>query len=434
MRTQFLDLDVLDSPVISLNSCASVLSSGPGSSIAEKIFNDPESWHDSDDTQIDDREMKDVMAWFAEELEKYGDHFGDGIRLSPIEQGLSDVKLKHFSGRYKLTQKPAIPLPSISEAHTQWEGVPEDDTRPFLPIFDRSGLDLSMDLNIRLSKIWDPGSTFSQQSLHSPIIFSPASSPSTGMPVKSSDPARTNVPPLDLGMQLVVPSTPLTSPVSVVSASTTWSILELYGVHPDTPDSGRPLVGSHPSSALFPVPPVTHPSTSHPINPPPHTLTRSTNETASIRPLPLIPDPVRYSPAPLPPRLKTPGPFSRKPSLRPSQPSNSPSAPPSVVVPQPREVFQPFNTSSAPSRLKRPDLSRKTSIPINSQFSQNSHSHAPPRMKAADLRTCYVSPPLLSEPVTPAAPSPNPSGPGSATRSPPLGPRPRSSMLPSQQR
>jgi hypothetical protein len=406
-RSQFLDLDLLDSPLISANSVLRL--SSPPSSIAEKIFNDPDSWHNSTDSPIGDRE---AMEWLADELKKDGDHLADGVELSPIEQ---DIILEHVSGQYKLTPKPTTALHSVAG---RWESVLEDDDRPFLPVIERSSL---MDLKTRLSKFWDHGNTFAQQSLPSPIIFSPPSTSGTSQSVKSPNATRTDVPSLAQSEEL---PTPLTSPASVVSASTTWSILELYGVHPDTPDSSRPSIGLPPST-LLPVPPVAHLPTSRKITPPLRIPAHKSIETTLIRPLPLIPDPVQDSPAP---------PLSSKPPRLRSQP------PPTVKIPQPLSHGASNTRSTQPSdappvpRLKHPGISRNISNPIEYQSSRNSRSPATPRMKKAEL-TRFVSLPLLSsrllahESVSPCTtPSPNRSRSGSATRSPPLGPRPRSTI------
>lgn len=431
IRTQFLDLDVLDSPVLSVNSPTLISSSRPGSSIAEKIFNDPDSWHDSRDMSIDDGEAN-VMTWLAEELEKSDDNFGDGIELWPTEQGT--IRLKHLSGEYTITQKPTNTLPRVSGYSTQREGIP-DYHDSFLPVLERSGLDLSMELNI---KSFNRGSTFSPQSLPSPIIFSPPSSSSTSQSVESPITSRTKVPLLDLAAQSEEyhDSTPLTSPVPVPSASTTWSILELYGVRPDTPDSGHPMIGAHHPSPLLPVPSVAHLTTprrnTSPRIPTPRSIlaAKPTNETALIRPLPLVPDSVRDPPAS--PCVETPDTPSRKRSKSPLLPSQTPnySPPPTVMISQPvshrvsnHRLTQSSDVSPVP-RLKVPGTSRKPSVQISPQLPHNS--------RLPSTLTRFVSLPLLSsrlaavEPVSPSA-TPHLNRPGSTARSPPLGPRPRSS-------
>jgi hypothetical protein len=449
-RLQLLDLDVLDSPAISVHSHGSDSSSRPSSSIAEKIFNDPDSWHDADETLVDDGEMTDVMAWLAEEIEKYHGHARGGIDPLPsIDQSPPDVRPKSFSACHKPNLEPAMASSRMPGIHMKWESMLEEELEDdaSLPPFELSRLDLSLDLNDRLSNIWNPGST-SPQSLPSPIIFSPPSSASTtdqSMITPDTTCTSTSLPPLDLALQSAKSPTPLTSPVAILSASTTWSILELYGVHPDTPDSGRPLIGPHPS-VILPVS-STVSSASCPITPPPNLLTiqssaavKVTNETTQIRPLPLVPDSARGSPTP-PSHTEIPKILYGKSSkcLRPPfYPSTSAPALPSrkPLLHELSKSRQPLlpDIQLASSFSKSPGLSQKQAISLDHQHSCEPRPTAPLRTNIANL-TRFVSlplpyprPPVPQPAPPPTMPSSQPSRPGSAVRSPPLGPRAQSSM------
>ncbi|KAF9466716.1 hypothetical protein BDZ94DRAFT_1250596 [Collybia nuda] len=100
-RKNYPDLDLLESPLISANPFGTMLGGIPGSAIAEKIFNDPESWHDSDEeNNLDSATTKDPMAWLAEELEKFQ---GD-------DESNAQAILRPF---YKLGGRPARGWPAL---------------------------------------------------------------------------------------------------------------------------------------------------------------------------------------------------------------------------------------------------------------------------------------------------------------------------------
>ncbi|KAG6841658.1 hypothetical protein C0991_008643 [Blastosporella zonata] len=307
-RKHVPDLDSLESPLISANPFGSILGVVPGSALAERIFNDPESWHGADD---DDGDLKDVevMTWLADEVEKY-DVNADELRLSPVDRDV-DLMLKPFSERFKLSATPG------SEKHTNWEGIAKEDRMPLLPLFDHTSLDLSLNVDLRMSKIWDAkGKMF-----HS--VQSPTNEAKTH-PSVPDNPRLAAPPALDLGSADNTLS-PILSPLSVASASTTWSILEWYGVHPNTPRvTGRvPILTHYPptpyhskppalSSLRAPSSPSANATVISPPSPPPEKTTPPVPESTSIRRLPVIPDPARTtsspspSPAPTPPRIRSP--------------------------------------------------------------------------------------------------------------------------------
>src|ERR1700733_4713737 len=120
-RAQFPNLDVSDSPVNFGNSPASA---GLGRSLAEKIFNDPDSWHNSNGTPTGDDDGN-VTTWLLQQPENYSDQLGDGAEFPLVE---SSYPHKHIS-RFK-------------RSHVQWESVLQEDNPLFLPIFQPTGLTL----------------------------------------------------------------------------------------------------------------------------------------------------------------------------------------------------------------------------------------------------------------------------------------------------
>lgn len=324
-RKHYPDLDLLDSPLISANPFGTMLGV-PGSAIAEKIFNDPESWQDSDKENLDRETTKDPMAWLAEELEKF-----QGDELSPIERN-TEVTLRPFSGRYKVMPKPSLTLPSLNGVHTKWEGVQEGETQSYLPIFERSGLNLTLDLNLRLSKIWESGGNIFR-SFPSPVTFSPPPSPSTDdSDAPKNLTTRAGISSLDLETTMERESSSIISPVAITSTSTTWSILELYGVpptprleyssrteafesYPPTPAPPVPRLPAYLQNALPPPPARTASPSITPLPKPPVKLHPPSQEATPIRRLPVIPDSSRNSSSPNLSRANTPEPPTRKVSL-----------------------------------------------------------------------------------------------------------------------
>lgn len=82
-RKHVPDLDILESPLISAEPFGSLLGNMPPSALAEKIFNDPHSWQETeDDHQNEDiADMTDAITWLEMELRKY-DITGDKKRLA----------------------------------------------------------------------------------------------------------------------------------------------------------------------------------------------------------------------------------------------------------------------------------------------------------------------------------------------------------------
>ncbi|KAG6811580.1 hypothetical protein H0H92_006744 [Tricholoma furcatifolium] len=385
-RKHVPDLDSLESPLISANPFGSILGAVPGTALAEKIFNDPDSWQTADDDDDDLHDTAEAIAWLAEEVDTC--HVStDGPSLSPVDRDV-DLMLKPLSEKLNLS------FNSGSEAN--WKGM-EQVNKMHLPLFNHTSLDLSLNVDLRLSKIWDSKGKMFQ----SPE--SPADSPEAVTPV--ADNTRIPAPPaLNLGAADNTLS-PIVSPFPIASASTTWSILEWYGVHPNTPRAnGRvPFLTHFPPTPHQPKAPglsslraPSSPSANATVMCPPSPTEKAAPlapESTPIRRLPLIPDPNRNSPSP------TPSP-----------------APSRVSTPPQRTSPEPFVTPSTSQRSLTP----------------NGPTSGPRRTPRG-----FATPPTPSASPDPFSASPNVtpirSG-GLFIRSPPAGPRPRSGTPPIKQR
>ncbi|KAG6909406.1 hypothetical protein DXG01_000707 [Tephrocybe rancida] len=399
-RKHVPDLDSLESPLISANPFGSVLGVVPGSALAERIFNDPGSWQGADDDE-GDLEDGEAMTWLAEEVERSQAN-GDELCLSPVDRDV-DLMLKPFSERFKLAATPE------SDKQVNWDGIAQDGKKPFLPLFDHTSLDLSLNLDLRLSMIWDAkGKMFN--STQSPL--SPANDAKTLPSVAEN--TRTAAPPaLDLSSTDNTHS-PILSPLAVASASTTWSILEWYGVHPNTPRAnGRvPLLTHYPPTPYHSKPPALS-SLRAPSSP-------SANTTV-------------LAPPPPPSRKATPPPPSRKATPPPPEPTSIRRLP---VIPDPaRNSPSPTPSSRAPTppRTRSPEQT-----PLRVKSSELSATSTPNRSATTPRRTPRGSATLPAPSASPdsfnSSPNVTPIRSGSLfTRSPPAGPRPRSGTPPVRQ-
>ncbi|KAG6872220.1 hypothetical protein C0995_011936 [Termitomyces sp. Mi166 len=368
LRKQVPDLDSLESPLISANPFGSILGVVPGSALAERIFNDPNSWHGADDDG--DLIGAEAMKWLADEIDKC-QASGEELVLSPVDRDM-DIMLK------SLTEKLNFAVPTASENLENWNDTTQETKPPFQPLFNHTSLDLSVDL--RFSKIWDAkGNMF--HPLQSPIL--PANG-SKSLPSVAENASIVAPTALDLG---AVDNTlsPIMSPLTVASASTTWSILELYGVHPNTPRIHGCI--SAPSTNAT----VTAPSVPPPVP-----------ETTSIRRLPIIPDEsgcTTFSPPPS--RTSTPSRGSTPECT--SQRTNSP------LKRSPQYVKTHERSVSATTTPKR----------------STSRSRRKPRGSATPPAPSGSPDPLNLN----SSPNVTPSRSGDLlTRSPPAGPRPRSAI------
>ncbi|KAF6756562.1 hypothetical protein DFP72DRAFT_810008, partial [Ephemerocybe angulata] len=220
------ELDFLESPLMSPAMPSGVsLGPVPGSALAERIFNDPESWETED---LDEDGAVDPMAWFIEEVERFrlnsaassATAFSSETEMDSDRDLLSDDDDEDEDGLDELDKRDG------SAPKTGLKGIKRKSAtlRPIslTAFFEHSGTDLPEEVQLQLAKIIESGGL-------APAFgkgISPASSlsttPSTGSSSSSSTAATD-------------PSS--ASPVNVHSASATLSFLEWYGIYPDTPAS-----------------------------------------------------------------------------------------------------------------------------------------------------------------------------------------------------
>jgi len=198
VRKYHPDLDLLDSPLISPTPLTSV-GGIPGSAIAEKIFNDPDSW---DNPLAQDPDATDPrMSWFVEQVEKLkGLSVGTDDRNTILSMEQSDLILCTFQDR------PGTPQTDVQREVDNPSAISSQEESGKCKT--RKGADL----------IWE--ARRGRQPL-SPLFFSPPSSS------EGSD---------DLSfLHLVSPLAATPPSTKAAPASATWSFLELYGIQPDTP-------------------------------------------------------------------------------------------------------------------------------------------------------------------------------------------------------
>jgi hypothetical protein len=366
-RKHVPDLDILESPLISANPFGSMIGTMPGSALAEKIFNDPEAWEGAEAEEKGD--AKEAMAWLEGELEKYH-AIGDELGLSPIERLEKDLSEMFKTG----------PLPSLTFSPDS----PDDENSDYIPIFERSSSG-AKNLNLRLSRLLDSGNNIFRS-------FSTPISPVKPPQARCGEVAKEHSPSWHTPQSSVTPvlnfpsagertSTPVTAAIPSGSASSTWSILELYGLNPDSPSTGSPrtsVLGVCP-----PTPPVRR-------LPPSSLRTTSSSSSRSSRSTPSPPG--------------TPTPLPKPPIQIPSRRAESPVSIRRLPVLPECSTSLPHSRSLEPPPLYTPERTPRTS-----------GSLAPPNSSDLD----------------PFNSSPSPSGhrrsgSGSITRSPPAGPRPRS--------
>ena len=288
---------------MSANPLGSILGTMPGSALAEKIFNDPESWEEAEEQKDESDAAREAMAWLEDELEKY-QALGDKLGLSPIER--LDMGL---AGMLR-----AGPFPSLAQSAHTVDEKPENVSAQPIP--------------------------------------------------------RNNQPPPPLHLEEEKTLFPGVSQTGAGSASSTWSILELYGLNPDTPRSARrrssPGVGTLPPSTppkpklSLPQLPASLPKTSTvsslpstsaqhqlgtrtPLPKLPIKVVPGSETPGSIRKLPVIPDPSSLHP---PPNV-TPS------STQPNQPPERTPRSSSALTPSPPAGPRPRSGSSTPASRKK---------------------------------------------------------------------------------
>ncbi|KAJ7479895.1 hypothetical protein FB451DRAFT_1240116 [Mycena latifolia] len=332
----------------------------PASAIADRIFNDPESWNAETRLGLS---KEDIAAW--DTIEQFP--------AVPSGPESADFTLKPFTNKFRLPVRPDLVSPeseleSDSETYT-WKGVKEKgEELPFITFnFERPGKDKVTEGD-RMSVLWARGNLFRAFPSPASAPASPATDAPMGLfqcPMSPPHASPTSTPRSSLG--------PHFPALRRASKSATWSILEYYGAYlPETPrTAGDPTaprasaqflrVPSQPSVPPPPVPnlppapgtqkakaalaapksaPATEPRISLASAPP----TRQGGSSArarsgTVRPLPPIPrvPPVRpvEPPAWSPPRATasirrlppTPGP--------PPPPKDVPAHPRPLTIPQP---------------------------------------------------------------------------------------------------
>jgi len=224
------DLDVLDSPLMS-SSPFSALGGVPGSALAERIFNDPDSWEDTDGDEDDDYPEDvehDTLAWLTEEIERFRAH-SSGVETNgtfdlppPIPQ---DTK-SHLT----------VPEEKPGPLNIGWKGINrKSGVRPIslAGLFENTDDDFSSDIQHQLSKILESGG-IPHQIRPRPLSSTTSSPPSTSGSLVSAGSSVDS--PLQISTAVTSNSGNMSpSPVAVYSASATLSFLEWYGIYPDSP-------------------------------------------------------------------------------------------------------------------------------------------------------------------------------------------------------
>lgn len=221
-RLNILDFDDLDSPLTSPTSF-SALGGIPGSAIAERIFNDPESWEDTSGDECDYPEDigNDTLAWLTEEIEK--------IRSQSAGIGLNGGFDLGWSEKRDSKDSNLIPK---REGNAGWKDIARrSGVRPIslAALFDHSNDDFSKEIQRHLSKILDSSGI---KHHIGPRPLSSALSPVfTGNTMSAPGTADS----ISTTSSYASSGTESASPVSSHPASATLSFLEYYGVYPDSP-------------------------------------------------------------------------------------------------------------------------------------------------------------------------------------------------------
>lgn len=430
-RFNYPDLDVLDSPLISPNplGLASAFGSSiPGSAIAERIFNDPESWEENDGDEDDLPVDVDQLAWLTEEIEK----FKAGV--DPVKLPFDGVPHTPTDKHPQLLPSPMSGRGSLTRRDT-WKSIgKKTGMRPIslAALFEHSNEDFSSDIQRQLSKILESGGI-----PHHIRPFPPSSAlspPSTSGSSSTLDtPAHPHTASTNGG-----DSSP--SPVNIYSASATLSFLEWYGIYPDSPRLDINGRRTQPKSARIKAPLLQVPSPRH-ATPPSSLLNtpipattfvaRPDKRASSVPPPGLDPPASTASPplveAPVQPRRvsKSPSPIrsnDRQPAARKdSTPQALPALPlsdtsergrgPHMTSPPPSytrspspQVVRSNPTSTVPSREGTPSRQgrRLPTIPSESSSRPPSPPEPAPQQKpqVAPLPQPLPQPQVQSQPVT----------------------------------
>ncbi|KAH9475351.1 hypothetical protein JR316_0012462 [Psilocybe cubensis] len=404
-RFNYPDLDVLDSPVLSPSPFGSgSLSSIPGSAIAERIFNDPDSWEETDGDEGDFPEDVDQLAWLAEEIEK----FRAGVEPNKLRFDDSDDSPSTPTDKAAhLITTPTSSQGSLARRDT-WKSIgKKTGMRPIslAALFENSNEDFSTEIQQQLSKILDSGGIPHHIR---PIPHSSALSP----PSTSSTNGTLNTP-LHLQTSSIAPNNAgeiSPSPVNIYSASATLSFLEWYGIFPDSPRldiNGRRM---QPKSARLKTPLLQVPSPRHAARPisllsptsgTDETLTRNTKRSSSVPPPGL--DPPSFtsfseSRPPTPPDLpRSPSPMREedKPAGR------TESAPePAASLPNSSERGRPLRMTAPPPYAR----AQSPALPVSRSHSTSTAPSREGTPSRQGRRLPSIPPENMSRPSTPSKP------------------------------
>ncbi|KAF8804187.1 hypothetical protein BYT27DRAFT_7194933 [Phlegmacium glaucopus] len=441
-KFNYPDLDVLDSPLMSPTPLTSV-GGIPGSAIAERIFNDPDSWEENDDTDVPKDSPHDPLAWLVDEIEKFRANSADvyGAFVDPVAYG---------------KRKPGLMTPPAGgEFGTGLKGIGRTNIRP---ISITSFIE-PQDIQAQLSKILDSGGISYQVHPLSSAISPPSASSSSSVYT-----------PVQIHSASTVASSTEDgpSPVAIYSASTTMSFLEWYGIFTDSPLNSRSmiqrrkpvkskipalkaptprrtirsssLVSPIPSKDTFSRPPEKRVSSVPPpgLEPPtclPLSLPRSQSPAPTPSQPPVPSNPTRVLSASPPPYTRTSSPAGSRSNSNPSSRSSSNSrSQPHTGTPVQGVSDSDLNGTTRRSRLPSipPDPNARSMpslqvqvhspVPVVSRLASSPlrSSTAPP---SSNLTGTFMSPELTSQLSE--------SRPLSAVRSPlvrPAGPRARASQ------
>jgi hypothetical protein len=405
MRAKFNypDLDVLDSPLMSPTPLTSV-GGIPGSAIAERIFNDPDSWEESDDTDVPEDLAHDPLAWLVDEIEKFRSNSADVYgAFDPAVHG---------------KRKPGLmtPLTGGMELGTGFKGIRRNNIRPIsiTSFFDPE------DIQAQLSKVLDSGGIPHHVRPLSSALSPPSSSSSSNIYT-----------PLQIYSASTVASSPEDgpSPVAIHSASTTMSFLEWYGIYTDSPLNSRSkvqrrkvvkpkipavivpsprrtkrsssLVSPPPSKDTFSRPPEKRVSSVPPPGLEPPTcsplrlpLSQSSEPTPSQLPIPSNPTRVLF--ASPPPYTRTSSPTGSRPNSSPSSHSSSNSRSQSCTGTPVQQGMSDSDLKGTTRRSRLPSIPPDPNARSIPSLQIQVHSPTP-------VSSRLVSPPLRSSTAPPSA-------------------------------
>jgi len=370
------DLDILDSPLIS--PFISSLNGVPGSAIAEDIFNDPDSWEENDDVDVDTDE--DPLAWLVEEIEKFKANSAD--LYGTFDTGLDNKRNPDLS-----------PLTGETQLTTGLKGI--DRTSKIRPISIPCFFEPNHDevIQDRLSKFLDASGIPHYVRPLSSDLTPPSTSKITYYPSKinTSTAAGSNMDP---------------SPIALHSSSITMSFLEWYGIYPESDQNFHSLrqqyrksINSKKVAASMNSPPI------HAIPPSP----LLSMPPPGLEPPPHLPRPrsATFTSTQSPPYLRSRSPAGFRPNSNPGSRSSSNSRSRSPTNTQ--DISR--RDSDAPTRIRR-----LPSIPLEGSLLPP--PPASPKLPSTELPSQTLRPPSTSRPLP--------------SISSPAGPRTRGSRVSSQ--